>query len=173
MGMRMTDVEALIGYLDDLLKPQNFEDYGPNGLQVPGSEEIGVVATGVSAGAELFKRAATEGADLVLVHHGLFWKGPPKALDRPARRRLQLLFDADMSLAAYHLPLDGHPHHGNNALLAAGLGAEVTGPFADGIGVGGPGPGGGLPGPELVGRLRELVGREPLAIHGTREPVQS
>src|SRR3954454_3052979 len=154
----MTSVQTLIGYLDDLLKPQNFEDYGPNGLQVPGREEIAVVATGVSAGAELFERAAAEGADLVLVHHGLFWKGPPRGLDRPARRRLQLLFDADMSLAAYHLPLDGHPHHGNNALLAAGLGAEVTGPFADGIGVEARWPDGGLSAAELVGRLRELGG---------------
>src|SRR3954453_6254337 len=131
----MTRLEDLIGHLDDLLKPQNFEDYGPNGLQVPGREEVGVIATGVSAGTELFERAAAEGADLVLVHHGLLWQGPPKPLDRPARRRLQLLFDADMSLAAYHLLLDGHPEHGNNALLAAGLGARVTGPFAGGIGV--------------------------------------
>src|SRR3954470_18233750 len=130
MGMRMTSLDTLIGFLDELLKPQNFEDYGPNGLQVPGSEQVEVVATGVSAGAELFERAAAEGADLVLVHHGLFWKGPPQPLDRPARRRLQLLFDADMSLAAYHLPLDGHPEHGNNALLAAGLGADVAGSFA-------------------------------------------
>src|SRR3954449_2547804 len=151
MGMRMTDVQTLIGYLDDLLKPQNFEDYGPNGLQVPGREEIGVVATGVSAGAELFERAAAENADLVLVHHGLFWKGAPRGLDRPARRRLQLLFDADMSLAAYHLPLDGHPEHGNNALLAAGLGADVTASFADGIGVEERWPEGGLSAAELVG----------------------
>src|SRR3954467_4084797 len=164
----MTRLEDLIDYLDDLLKPQNFEDYGPNGLQVPGSREIGVVATGVSAGAELFERAAAEGADLVLVHHGLFWKGPPRGLDRPARRRLQLLFDADMSLAASHLPPDGHPHHGNNALLAAGLGAEVTGPFADGIGVEARWGDGGLSADELVGRLRELGGREPLGLHRAR-----
>src|SRR5436190_5341424 len=173
MGIRMTDLETLIGYLDDVLKPRNFEDYGPNGLQVPGRAEIQVVATGVSAGAELFERAAAENADLVLVHHGLFWKGAPRGLDRPARRRLQLLFDADMSLAAYHLPLDGHPEHGNNALLAAGLGAEVTGPFADGIGVQARWPDGGLSADELVGRLRKLVGREPLAVHGDREPVRS
>src|SRR3954454_11282225 len=133
MGMRMTSLNTLIGFLDDLLKPQNFEDYGPNGLQVPGREEIGVVATGVSAGTELFERAAAEGADLVLVHHGLFWEGPPRALDRPAKRRLQLLFEHDMSLAAYHLPLDGHREHGNNALLAAGLGATVTDSFAAGV----------------------------------------
>src|SRR3954466_16240646 len=138
----MTRLEDLIDYLDDLLKPQNFEDYGPNGLQVPGREEIGVVATGVSAGTELFERAAAEGADLVLVHHGLFWKGPPRGLDRPARRPLQLLFDADMNLAAYHLPLDGHPEHGNNALLAKGLGAKLTAPFAAGGGVPARWPGG-------------------------------
>jgi dinuclear metal center YbgI/SA1388 family protein len=169
----MTRLEDLIDYLDDLLKPRNFEDYGPNGLQVPGREEIGVVATGVSAGTELFERAAAEGADLVLVHHGLFWKGPPRPLDRPARRRLQLLFDADMSLAAYHLPLDGHPEHGNNALLAAGLGAQVTGPFADGIGVEARWPDGGVSAAELVARLHELVDREPLAVHGDRDPVRS
>src|SRR3954471_17810067 len=172
MGMRMTDVQTLIGYLDDLLKPQNFEDYGPNGLQVPGREEIAVVATGVSAGAELFERAAAEGADLVLVHHGLFWKGPPRGLDRPARRRLQLLFDADMSLAAYHLPLDGHPEHGNNALLAEGLGAELTGPFADGVGVSARWPG-GLAADELLRRVTEVTGREPLAVRSGPEPVGS
>jgi dinuclear metal center YbgI/SA1388 family protein len=171
--MRMTTLATLIGYLDDLLKPQEFEDYGPNGLQVPGKEEIGVVATGVSAGAELFEKAAAEGADLVLVHHGLFWQGPPRPLDRPARRRLQLLFDSDMSLAAYHLPLDGHPEHGNNALLAAGLGAQVTGPFAGGIGVEAAWPDGGVSPTELVERLRSLVEREPLAILDGPDPVRS
>src|SRR5436190_12461108 len=157
MGIRMTDLETLIGYLDDVLKPRNFEDYGPNGLQVPGRAEIRVVATGVSAGAELFERAAAEGADLVLVHHGLFWKGPPRALDRPARRRLQLLFDADMSLAAYHLPLDGHPEHGNNALLAAAIGCQACEPFGRHkratIGVVGRLPDGGIAPDELVPRV--------------------
>jgi dinuclear metal center YbgI/SA1388 family protein len=156
-------LETLIGHLDELLNPQSFEDFGPNGLQVPGREEVGTVATGVSAGTELFERAAAEGADLVLVHHGLFWKGPPRPLDRPAKRRLQILFEHDMSLAAYHLPLDGHPEHGNNALLAQGLGAEVSGPFAGGIGVSArwPVP---IPPAELAERVRALTQREPLAI---------
>src|SRR4051812_24449818 len=108
----MATLEHLIGYLDEVLNPGSFEDYGPNGLQVPGSREVGTLVTGVSAGTELFERAAAEGADAVLVHHGLFWKGPPRPLDRPAKRRLQLLFEHDMSLLAYHLPLDGHPEHG-------------------------------------------------------------
>src|SRR4051794_40908877 len=135
MTMSESSLQNIIGFLDVILEPGVFDDYGPNGLQVPGRETVGTVVTGVSAGIELFERAAEEGADLVLVHHGLFWRGPPRALDRPAKRRLQLLFDHDMSLAAYHLPLDGHLEHGNNALLAVGLGAEVTASFASGIGV--------------------------------------
>src|SRR3954464_4189234 len=177
MGMRMTDLETLIGYLDDLLKPQNFEDYGPNGLQVPGREEVGVVATGVSAGAELFERAAAEGADLVLVHHGLFWKGPPQPLDRPARRRLQLLFDADMSLAAYHLPLDGHLEHGNNALLADELGCVSKSAFGQHkratIGVVGRFEGEGIAPDDLVARARSATGRDPLAFTDGPERVRT
>src|SRR3954453_14142182 len=125
MNMSESSSHDLIGYLDDLLEPGVFDDYGPNGLQVPGRETVATVVTGVSAGIDLFERAAAEGADLVLVHHGLFWKGPPQPPEEPPKRRLQLLFDHDMSLAAYHLPLDAHLEVGNNALLAAGLGAEV------------------------------------------------
>src|SRR3954447_2037534 len=168
----MVTLETLIGHLDEVLKPQSFDDYGPNGLQVPGRTDIGTVVTGVSAGTELFERAAAEGADLVLVHHGLFWKGPPRALDRPAKRRLQLLFDHDMSLAAYHLPLDGHREHGNNALLAAGLGAAVTGSFAGGIGVtaGWPDP---IAAAELERRVAELTSRDPLAILSGPDPLRT
>lgn len=162
----------LIGYLDDLLKPDAFDDYGPNGLQVPGREEVGTVVTGVSAGLELFERAAAEGADLILVHHGLLWKGPPRAYDLAAKRRLQVLFDHDMSLAAYHLPLDGHPEHGNNALLAEALGATVTGPFAAGIGVAAE-----LAEPvaptELEQRVRSVTGRPPLAVMAGPDAVRT
>jgi dinuclear metal center YbgI/SA1388 family protein len=161
----------LIGHLDELLKPHSFEDFAPNGLQVPGRETVATVATGVSAGLELFERAAAEGADLVLVHHGLFWKGPPKPLDLPAKRRLRVLFDHDMSLAAYHLPLDGHPEHGNNALLAQALGARVTGPFAGGIGVTAvfdPEP---VTAADLEARVRTVTAREPLAVMAGPDPV--
>lgn len=153
----------LIAHLDEVLSPASFDDYGPNGLQVPGRETVATVVTGVSSGRELFERAAAEGADLVLVHHGLLWKGPPKPLDRAAKRRLQVLFEHDMSLAAYHLPLDAHLEHGNNALLAEGLGARVTGPFA-GIGVTAAFEDGGIAPAELEARVRSLTGREPLAV---------
>ena len=135
---------------------------------MPGREDVAIVVTGVSAGRELFERAIDAGAGLVLVHHGLFWKGRPLALDAPAKARLKLLFDHDIALAAYHLPLDGHPEHGNNALLAAALGAERTTPFASHagtpIGVVAHLPGDGITPSELVARAREAVGgREPLA----------
>jgi len=157
----------LLAYLDELLEPAAFSDYGPNGLQVPGPSEVRTVVTGVSAGAELFERAAAHDADLVLVHHGLFWNGAPLALTPAAKRRLQLLFDHDMALAAYHLPLDGHPEVGNNALIAAGLGCTAREPFAmhkgRPIGVTGYFCGDGVEAGALVARVRELTGREPLA----------
>jgi dinuclear metal center YbgI/SA1388 family protein len=157
----------LLAYLDDLLEPAAFSDYGPNGLQVPGPAEIRTVVTGVSASAELFERAAEHDADLVLVHHGLFWTGAPLALTPSSKRRLQLLFDHDMALAAYHLPLDGHPEVGNNALLASALGCAHQEPFAlhkgRPIGVAGRFDGDGIATAELVARVHDVTGREPLA----------
>jgi dinuclear metal center YbgI/SA1388 family protein len=157
----------LLTYLNDLLSPASFSDYGPNGLQVPGPERVETVVTGVSASAELFERAAEHGADLVLVHHGIFWDRAPLALTPSSKRRLQLLFDNDMALAAYHLPLDGHPEVGNNALIAEGLGCTTREPFAIHkgmpIGVAGRFAGDGIGAGELVARVRDLTGREPLA----------
>jgi dinuclear metal center YbgI/SA1388 family protein len=157
----------MLAYLDELLEPAAFSDYGPNGLQVPGPAEVNTVVTGVSASAELFERAAALGADLVVVHHGLFWSGAPLALSPSAKRRLQLLFDHDMALAAYHLPLDGHPEVGNNALLAQGLGCAGSAPFAlhkgRAIGIRASFAGDGIGAEELVARVRDATGREPLA----------
>jgi dinuclear metal center YbgI/SA1388 family protein len=168
---------AIIDHLQDLLDPAAFDDYGPNGLQVPGREEVETVASGVSANAELFVRARDAGADLVLVHHGLFWAGPPRALDRAAKRRLQLLFDADMGLAAYHLPLDAHPEHGNNALLAAALGCASWAGFGAHrgvtIGVAGRWPGEGIAPAELVARVQRATQREPLAFSDGPQRVRT
>src|SRR5919199_2381199 len=163
----MTALQTIVNPLDSILNPPAYDDYGPNGLQVPGRETVETVVTGVSANAELFARAREAEADLVLVHHGLFWAGPPRPLDRASKRRLQLLFDADMSLVAYHLPLDGHPEHGNNALLAEAIGCTAREPFGTHkratIGVAGRFPDEGIAPDELVARVREATGREPLA----------
>jgi dinuclear metal center YbgI/SA1388 family protein len=129
----MTPLPELISHLDALLDAPAFADYGPNGLQVPASTpdaDVTHVVTGVSASVELFERAAELGAGLVLVHHGLFWGEPAGPITPAQRRRLKLLFDHDLALAAYHLPLDAHPQVGNNALIAQRLGAESTEPFA-------------------------------------------
>jgi dinuclear metal center YbgI/SA1388 family protein len=173
----MAACAEIIGYLDALLDPDSYDDYGPNGLQVPGRDEIQTVITGVSANADLFTRAREEGADLVLVHHGLFWAGPPRPLDAASKRRLQLLFDADIALAAYHLPLDGHLEVGNNALLAAALGAREIEPFGAHkratLGVRARFAGGGIAAAELVERVRTATDREPLAFTDGPDPAQT
>jgi dinuclear metal center YbgI/SA1388 family protein len=161
----MAACSDVIGYLDSILDPAAYDDYGPNGLQVPGRDEIESVATGVSANAELFARAREEGVDLVLVHHGLFWAGPPRALDQTSKRRLQLLFDADIALAAYHLPLDGHLEVGNNALLARAIGATDVEPFGAhrGATIGVRARLDAIAPTELVARVSAVTEREPLA----------
>ncbi|HWI21167.1 MAG TPA: Nif3-like dinuclear metal center hexameric protein [Baekduia sp.] len=121
----------LIRFLDELLHPESFDDYCPNGLQVPGTRHVETVVTGVSAHAELFDRAIARDADLVLVHHGLFWKGQPLEITAAMHLRLGKLFANDIALAAYHLPLDAHAAHGNNALLAGALGLDQLGPLGD------------------------------------------
>ena len=127
----MAQLMEVISYLDELLDAQNFPDYGPNGLQVPGSDELSVVVTGVSAHRELFEQAAALGAQLVVAHHGLFWDFHPRSVSPTMKERLRLLFDHDMALAAYHLPLDAHPEVGNNALICAALELEQGEPFGD------------------------------------------
>jgi len=171
----MAACEDVIGYLDSILDPAAYDDYGPNGLQVPAREEIESVATGVSANAELFSRAREAGVDLVLVHHGLFWAGPPRPLDRASKRRLQLLFDADLALAAYHLPLDGHLEVGNNALLAKAIGATDLAPFGAhrGATIGVRATLAPIRPAELVERVAAATEREPLAFTDGPDPVRS
>ena len=169
--------DEIIAFLDGLLDAPAFEDYAPNGLQVTGAAEVSVVATGVSAHLELFERAAELGAQMVLCHHGLFWFKAPIVVDAQRRARLKALFDADMSLAAYHLPLDAHPEVGNNALICDALGLDQGERFGSAggrpIGVVGrareP-----LPRAELIDRCRNAFGgREPLAFEHGPDPVRS
>jgi dinuclear metal center YbgI/SA1388 family protein len=166
--LQSAPINDLIGHLDALLNPSAFDDYGPNGLQVPGKAEIRTVVTGVSASVDLFERAASEAADLVLVHHGLFW-GATGPVDHQLKRRLKLLFDHDIALAAYHLPLDAHPEVGNNALLAEAIGATEPEPFVW-IGVRAKLP--RIAPEDLRARVREATGgREPLAFLAGPDPV--
>jgi dinuclear metal center YbgI/SA1388 family protein len=120
----MATCDEIVSFLDELLDSPGFPDYGPNGLQVPGAHDVGLVVTGVSAQLELFEQAAAAGAQMVLTHHGIVWDSRPQAITVQAKRRLKALFDADVSLAAYHLPLDAHAELGNNALVCKELGLE-------------------------------------------------
>jgi dinuclear metal center YbgI/SA1388 family protein len=167
LGRMAAPLQEILAELDRLLEPARFSDYCPNGLQVPGRADVARVATGVSASAELFERAIADGAELLIVHHGLFWgSGPAAPIDAALKRRLKLLFDGDMSLAAYHLPLDAHAEIGNNALIAHGLGAQELEPFAphagEPIGFVATLPGEGLPASELFEKVAKLTQREPL-----------
>lgn len=166
-----------IAELDRLLEPARFRDYCPNGLQVPGHSQVITVATGVSASAELFERAAAAEANLLVVHHGIFWGSAPAPIDEPMKRRLKLLFDANISLAAYHLPLDVHPTVGNNALIAHALGSDTLQPFAvhegQPIGFIAAFPGEGLDASELFARVTTLTARKPLIFEAGPARVRS
>jgi dinuclear metal center YbgI/SA1388 family protein len=169
-------LREILDELDALLEPERFEDYGPNGLQVPGRAEVATIATGVSAHLELFELAADEKADLLLVHHGIFWGAGAGPIDEQLKRRLRVLFEGDISLAAYHLPLDAHLELGNNALLARALGAEELRPFASlrgqPIGVLAELTDGGIAASELLRRTREVTTREPLVFDAGPERVR-
>lgn len=116
--------DRLVSFLDDYLEVDRVPDYGPNGLQVIGKAEVRRVALAVSAAAEVFRHAAE--ADLLIVHHGLFWERDSRVVGVLLRERLRLLFTHDLTLLAYHLPLDRHPGVGNNAQIIQHLGLRLV-----------------------------------------------
>jgi dinuclear metal center YbgI/SA1388 family protein len=166
--------DEIVAFCDRLLDARSFTDYCPNGLQVPGAEEVEVVVSGVSANLELLRDAEAAGAQMVLAHHGVFWDAGSRALSPALAERLRLLLGAGISLAAYHLPLDAHPEIGNNALICDGLGLRkgerfgtakgaaigFTGAFAEPLPLAG-----------VAAKVRELTGRDPLVFPGGDAPV--
>ncbi len=121
----------LENYLAEFLQVNDFHDYCPNGLQVEGRGEINRIVTGVTASAALIEAAVADGADALIVHHGYFWRGEDARITGMRRRRLGLLFQHNLNLFAYHLPLDAHSEVGNNATLARQLGLEIATRFGD------------------------------------------
>ena len=115
----MVELTTLVGHLDNLLQAGDFEDYCPNGLQVEGTGQIHTLVAGVTASAQLLDAAIDKGADVILVHHGYFWKNEKQCVVGIKQKRLKKLLVNDISLIAYHLPLDVHPEFGNNVQLAA------------------------------------------------------
>lgn len=163
------DRATVIAYLDELLEVVRFTDYAPIGLQVVGADRVTKVCVAVSASLDVFERAGAAGAQMLVVHHGLFWDGSSRVVGVLERRRLEALFRHGLTLAAYHLPLDAHPVVGNNARLIELLGVAAHEPFASHRGV--PlGRHGSLPEPTtaeaLATRLEEALGRVPLVFPG-------
>jgi dinuclear metal center YbgI/SA1388 family protein len=156
--------DEILAFCDELLAIDEFEDYGPNGCQVPGADEVTRIATGVSANLETIRGAVASGAQLVLAHHGLFWGALGRGLTPQLTARIRALLEADATLAAYHLPLDAHPEIGNNALLCERLGFERGRTLGEAKGrpIGFEGSSEGASIEELVAKLTDVLGREPL-----------
>jgi len=165
----MAGRDEIVAYANELLEIERFPEFAPQGLQVVGAPEVTTIACGVSCSRELFERAAELGAELVLVHHGLFWRNEPLVVDARLRGRLEALFRGDASLLAYHLALDAHPTLGNNAQLAARVGATPVGPFEvvglgctiDAVRV-----------EDLAARVAGAVGRTPLVLRGDDREIR-
>ena len=167
----MADRDAILAYADELLELDAYPDYGPMGMQVAGARTVDRIACGVSCSLEMFERTAATGAQLLLVHHGVFWDRDSRVIDDVLRKRLKVLLDAEITLAAYHLALDAHAELGNNALLARELGIEPSERFTE-LGFGGP-----LTEPTSVDdfavRVGDALGREPLVFAHGPDPVRS
>jgi len=170
-----TTLQSLLEYTDECLQPGRFQDYCPNGLQVEGRSRVCRLASGVTASQALVDTAIEWGADAILVHHGYFWKGEDPRVVGMKRRRLGALLAADVSLLAYHLPLDAHPELGNNARLGRLLGLESWSDLQPGV------PGGlgnlgelpaAVPAAEIAARVARLTGRNPLHIGDPGVPVR-
>ncbi|MDO9475150.1 MAG: Nif3-like dinuclear metal center hexameric protein [Pseudohongiella sp.] len=121
------ELRELIIEINRLLKPDQFNDYCPNGLQVEGKKVIRHLVSGVTASQRLLDAAVEQDADAILVHHGYFWRGEDAVITGLKRKRIKTLMDNDISLLAYHLPLDAHAEFGNNVQLAHVLGLVPSG----------------------------------------------
>ncbi len=159
-------------HLSQLLEVPRFKDYGPNGLQVEGREEIRHLVCGVTASLALIDAAIASGADAILVHHGLFWRGQDGRVTGWMKQRLQKLLSHEINLFAYHLPLDAHPELGNNAQLGRLFGWQAEQRFGDQeLGFAG-----SLSAPQSLDELRRqmaaALGREVLAVAGDGRPLR-
>lgn len=171
----MVSLKVLVEYCDGLLLADQFQDYCPNGLQVEGRDSVAKIISGVTASQALIDAAIDAGADLLLVHHGYFWKGENPCITGMKQRRIKTLLAAGLNLLAYHLPLDAHAELGNNAQLARRLGIQKDASFGSGSG---PELGcyGHLatacPATEMADKITAALGRQPLHIAGGADTIQ-
>jgi dinuclear metal center YbgI/SA1388 family protein len=163
-------LNTLVEEADRYLGASKIADYCPNGLQVEGRPQVMRIVSGVTASQALLDAAVEVQADLILVHHGYFWKGENPCVTGMKQRRLKTLLRHDISLLAYHLPLDLHPEVGNNVQLARQLGITVEG-LLDPANPKVVGLVGSLAEPMLprdfASRVHQVMGREPLLVEGS------
>lgn len=159
----------LCRFCDDYLQVEEFSDYCPNGLQVEGRAEVRRLISGVTASLDLIEAAIDLEADAILVHHGYFWKNEPAVLTGYKGKRIKTLMQNDISLLAYHLPLDYHPSVGNNAQLALKMGWLVQqqgklwrGELIEETDI-----------DVVMDSVAERLNTEPLLIYGSNRPVKS
>ena len=166
----MASRDAILDHARELLDLDSFHDYGPMGLQVVGADEVTKIAASVSSSLEAFQRTKDAGAQMLLVHHGQYWEDEPRIVDLAMKRRLQTLFDGDITLAAYHLALDAHPEIGNNIIVAGELGIPEPERFLEW------GFGGELREPTgldgLADRLEAITGRTPQVFEGGARRIE-
>jgi dinuclear metal center YbgI/SA1388 family protein len=170
------DLHELAAYCDNLLDIEAVQDFSPNGLQVEAGSTVSRIVSGVTACQALLDESVAAEADLVLVHHGYFWKGEDPCLVGMKGRRVATLFNHGISLLAYHLPLDRHPTLGNNAGLAEALGVAQTEPFGalGGVPIG---LGGRLSQPQepegFLSRVEEALGTRAVHVAGPQARIGS
>ena len=167
MTTTRNDIES---HLNQLLQPERFRDYGPNGLQIEGRAPVRKLVSGVTASLALIDAAIAREADALLVHHGLFWRGQDGRLTGWLKTRVERLLGAGVSLFAYHLPLDAHATLGNNAQLGLRLGLQADARFGEQE-LGFAGAGESIALDVLAARVREQLGRAPLVVPGDGRPL--
>lgn len=171
----MTQCSELVAYCNNLLECNAFQDYCPNGLQVEGRSQVTRVITGVTASQAMIEAAAAAGADMLLVHHGYFWRGEDAAITGLKQRRIRALLEHNINLVAYHLPLDAHAKYGNNVQLAELMGWQITGGLEPGnprsIGLQGELTD-EISGEQLAQSLESKLARKPLFIAGHGRPIK-
>lgn len=163
----------LDAHLSTLLAVDRFKDYGPNGLQVEGRAEVRRIVSGVTASLALIEAAIAAGADTLLVHHGLFWRGQDGRLTGWLKQRVARLMAHDINLFAYHLPLDAHAELGNNAQLGQRLGLLADRRFGEqDLGFTGAADPAAASAAAMAARAAQVLGRHPLLLPGDGRPLR-